>query len=579
MAKIVTNEEIARTLRDIADRLEAEDVAWKPRAYTNAAETVESLPRPLSDILNEGGVKALDALPGVGASIAGKIEELVRTGRLRYLDRLAKRMPVDMEGLVAIEGVGPKTVKALWKGLKVKDVRDLEAAIRAGKLRGLPHLGAGTERKILRSIEFRKRSRGRFPLGSADPIAADLVALLERVPGVKRAVVAGSYRRRQETVGDLDILAVSESPERAIEAFCRGPAVREVTGRGPTKASARLAAGLEVDLRVLPERCFGAALQYFTGDKDHNVAVRKIAIAKGLKLSEYGLFRGRKMVAGATEEEVYAALGLDWMPPEIRTASGEIEAAAAHRLPDLVPYGSLAGDLQVQTSWTDGEATIARMAAAAKRAGLSYLAITDHTRSLAMAHGLDERGLARQGKEIDALNRKLEGFRVLKGAEVNVMRDGKLDVADEALSKLDVVGVAVHSDFHLGEKEMTERTIRALKNPNVDVLFHATGRLIGRREPLALDMGKVLRAAKRYGVAVEVNGSPERLDIKDVQIREAVKLGVKLVVDSDAHAPSHFRWLELGLAQARRGWATKEDVLNTLPCDEFLEALRKLKTR
>ena len=355
--------------------------------------------------------------------------------------------------------------------------------------------------------------------------------------------------------------------------------MREIVSRGETKANVRLAAGIEADLRVLTEKSFGAALQYFTGDKNHNVALRKIAIAKGMKLSEYGLFKKQKFIAGKTEEDIYAALGLDWIPPELRTARGEIKAAAAHRLPKIIPYGSLKGDLQIQTSWTDGSVSIAEMAAAAKKIGLEYLAVTDHTKSLAMAHGLDEKRLVKQGTEIEALNKRLSKFRILKSAEVNVDKNGLLDIADSALKKLDLVCVAVHSHFDLDKKTMTERIIRALKNPLVNILFHPTGRLIGRREPYQIDMLKLLRAAKQFGVALEVNGSPERLDISDNLIREAIKLGVKLVINSDAHSPDHFRWLELGVAQARRGWATKKEVLNTLQLNDFLAAIKSLKKR
>ncbi len=575
--KVITNQEIAEAFAVIAEYLAMEDVPFKPRAYERAAEAIESQDRPLSDIYHEGGLKALMRdVPGVGQSIALKIEELLRTGRLAYLERLKKKMPVDISGLRAIEGVGPKTIRLLWQRRKIRNVAELENAIRGGKLRGLPGFGEGKEKKILRSIEFWKKSRGRHLLGEVEPLAARLVAAIGAVRGVDQAIVAGSFRRRQETIGDLDLLATAAAPEIVIEKFCRLPEVAEVTGRGETKASVRLQSGIEADLRVLAPENFGAALQYFTGDKTHNVALRKIAIAKGYKLSEYGLFRGQKLVAGKTEAEIYKTLGFDWIPPELRTASGELEAAGKHELPDLVPYGAIKGDLQIQTDWTDGAAPIAAMAKAAAGAGLEYIAITDHTRALAMTGGLDEKKLAGQGREIDKLNAKSK-IRILKSAEVNVLKDGSLDIADEALAKLDLVCVAVHSHFNLPEKEMTERIIKALKHPLVNIFFHPTGRLINRREPYSVDILKVLRAARQFGVAMEINASPERLDLRDSHIRDAVKLGVKLVVDSDAHDPRHFHWLDFGLAQARRGWATKKDILNTLPCDDFLKALKRLK--
>lgn len=579
MAHIPTNAELARVFSAISEYLAMDDVPFKPRAYARVAETIEALDRPVADIYNEGGLKAVEDIPGVGESIAEKIEELLKTGKLGYHEKLKKKVPVDIEGLSAIEGVGPKTIKTLWKKRGIKTVRDLERAAAAGKLRTLPRFSARVEEKILKSIAFHKKSGGRFLLGAVDALVKPLVAKLEAVPGVKRVIVAGSYRRRQETVGDIDILAEADQPPKIIEAFVKFASVDEVLAKGPDKANVRLAEGIEADLRVLPTESFGAALQYFTGDKNHNIAVRTIAIKKGWKLSEYGLFKGQRRIAGATEEEVYAKLGMDWMPPEIRTASGEVEAAQKHALPKLLPYGSLKGDLQVQTSWTDGSASIAAMAAAAKAYGLEYIAITDHTRALAMTGGLTEKDLEKQGKEIDALNKKLTGFRVLKSAEVNVMPDGTLDIADGALKKLDLVCVAVHTQMHLPEAEMTARIIRAIRHPLVNVLFHPTGRKIGKREPYAVDILKVLRAAKAYGVAMEVNGSMDRLDLRDAHIRDAVKLGVKLVIDSDAHAPTQFPWLELGLAQARRGWATKADVLNTLPCEAFLKKLKGLKKK
>jgi DNA polymerase (family 10) len=579
MAIIPTNKEIAGVFRSIAEYLAMENIPWRPRAYERAAETIETLDRSLADTYNQGGKKALEAVPGVGESIAGKIIELLTTGNLAYYQKLKKKTPVALDELTRVEGLGPKTIKLFWQKLKIKNLSDLETAARAGRLRNLPRFGEKAEEKLLRSIEFLKKSRGRFLLSEIEPLARELLTALKAEKSVEQALIAGSYRRRQETIGDIDVLATSSEPGKAIRAFCRARPVREIVSRGETKANVRLAAGIEADLRVLPEKSFGAALQYFTGDKNHNVALRKIAIAKGMKLSEYGLFKKQKFIAGKTEEDIYAALGLDWIPPELRTARGEIKAAAAHRLPKIIPYGSLKGDLQIQTSWTDGSVSIAEMAAAAKKIGLEYLAVTDHTKSLAMAHGLDEKRLVKQGTEIEALNKRLSKFRILKSAEVNVDKNGLLDIADSALKKLDLVCVAVHSHFDLDKKTMTERIIRALKNPLVNILFHPTGRLIGRREPYQIDMLKLLRAAKQFGVALEVNGSPERLDISDNLIREAIKLGVKLVINSDAHSPDHFRWLELGVAQARRGWATKKEVLNTLPLNDFLAAIKSLKKR
>lgn len=577
------NGEIAKILREMGMMYEMEDVQFKPRAYEKAAMAVEELSVGASELYKRGGKKALDEIPGIGPAIAAHIEALLKTGSFSEYRRMKKKIPVALDELVAVEGLGPKMVRVLYQKLRVRNLKDLERAAKAGKVRNLPHFGAKSEEKILRGIEFLRKSKGRFLLGTILPIVRTIEERLRKVPGVDQVATAGSVRRFQETIGDIDILVTAKKPEAVMKVFTTMPEVEAVTARGSTKSTVRLRQGVNADVRVLPDESYGAALQYFTGDKAHNIEVRKIAIKKGWKLNEYGLFKGTKLIAGRTEEEIYKKLGLEWIPPELRTASGEIEAAAKGKLPNLIPFGSIRGDCQVQTEWTDGSASITEMAEAARRAGLEYIVITDHTRSLAMTGGLDEKGLARQGKEIDKLNKELgirnNGFRILKGAEVNILKDGSLDIADDALAKLDVVAVSVHSHFGMSEREMTERIIRALKHPAVNILFHPTGRIIGRREPYKVDIEKVIRAAKQYGVALEANSSPERLDLKDTHIRMAVEAGAKLVVDSDAHSPSHFGFLDFGVAQARRGWATKTDVLNTRPVAEFLKALRGLKKR
>ena len=401
------------------------------------------------------------------------------------------------------------------------------------------------------------------------------------MPGVRHAVVAGSIRRRQETIGDIDILVTTSQPEKVMAVFTGFPDVKEVLEHGPTKTTVRLQNGCQADVRVIADESFGAALQYFTGSKEHNVVVRKMAIAKGLKLNEYGIWRGAKRLASKTEEDIYEVLGLPIMPPEIRTESGEIEAAKAGKLPSLIPYGSIRGDLQTQTDWTDGESSIEKMSEAAMSLGLEYIAITDHTRTLAMTGGLDEKKLAKQGLAIDALNEKFAAagkkFRILKGSEVNILKDGSLDIADEALKKLDVVGAAAHSHFNLSRQEQTARVIGAMKNPHLDILFHPTGRIIGRREPIDLDIEAVIKAAKATGTALEIDSYPDRSDLRDAHVRMAVKLGVKLVIDTDAHETSHLDYLDLGVAIARRGWAAKSDVLNTRPLAKLSEWLKKPK--
>lgn len=572
-----SNTEIAQLLRNTALLYEMSEVPFRPRAYERAAAVIESLDREVADIWKRGGKKELETIPSVGPGIATHIESIMKTGNFKEYDEMRKKFPINIEELTAVESVGPKTIALLWKKLGVKTLADLERVAKAGKIRALPHFGKKSEEKILKGIEFLKQNKGRFSIGAVKPIVESLETRIKKLPGVTDVMACGSYRRWQETVGDIDLQAAAADPQKVIAAFVKFPEVIHVYGKGPTKANVRLRSGIDADLRVVPKESYGAALQYFTGDKAHNIEIRKIAMKYGLKLNEYGLFRGNRCLAGRTEAEVYEKLGLMWIPPELRTASGEIEAAKSGKLPKLVPYNSIKGDLQVQTNWTDGNASITEMAEAAAKAGLEYIAITDHTKSLTMTGGLDEKKLAKQGKEIDALNKKLHGFRILKSAEVNILKDGSLDIADFTLKTLDLVCCAVHSNFGMTEAAMTERIIRALKHPLVNILFHPTGRLVGKRPPYQIDILKVLRAAKQYGVAVEVNAQPERLDLRDVAIRDAVKLGVKLVVDSDAHALQHFQYLNLGVAQARRGWAETTDVLNTKPVNTFLTSLRKLK--
>ncbi len=575
----MTNQEIAEILSEIGTYLSMDEVPFKPRAYEKAAAAINDLGRDLKGIYKEGGLKALEEIPGVGTSIGEKIEELLKTGKCHEYEKLKKKMPVNLAELGKVEGLGPQGIKVLYKKLKVKNLKDLAEAAQKGKIRKLDRFGEKSEQKIIKALEFLNRGAGRIILGTALPIAKKIEDYLRRVPGIKEVTVAGSIRRMQETIGDIDILATAKDPKKVIEAFLKMPERLHTHGTGPTKASIHLKNGLDADLRVLPADVYGVALQYFTGDKMHNIEVRKIAINKGYKLSEYGLFKGKKLIAAKTEEVVYKKLGMQCPLPEIRTNSGEIEAALKHKLPKLIEYGSLRGDLQIQTKWTDGNHSILEMAEAAVKAGLEYIAITDHTKSLSFVGGLDEKKLAQQAKEIDKINAGFRvkgiGFRVLKGSEVDILKDGSLDLSDTVLSKLDIVGVSIHSHFNLSEKEQTERVIRALKNPYVNIFFHPTGRLIDRRAPANFDMAKVLRVAKQYGVAMEVNASAYRLDLKDAHIRMAVDLGVKLVINSDAHNVNSIGQHDLAIAQARRGWAKQSDVLNTLPLPEFLVAIKK----
>ena len=571
----IANADVARVLREIALFLEMEDVPFKPRSYEKAADSVAVCDVPCHELLASGGVKALAQLPGVGKSIAEKIAELLSTGTIGYHEELRARTPIDVTALTAIEGVGPKAARALYQALGVTDLASLEAAARAGRIRTLPRFGEKSEEKILRGLAFASTHHGRVPLGDVLPLIDDIAARLAALPGVERATVAGSIRRRRETVGDADILVIARRVGPIMEQVAALPEVTRVLARGDTKTSVRLASGLQLDVRVVPRASFGAALHYFTGSKAHNVSLRQIAIKKGLKLNEYGLFRDDTAIAGASEEDVYAALDLPFIPPELRENNGEIEAARAGRLPVLIAHGSLRGDLQTQTTWTDGADTLEAMVAAAHERGLAYLAVTDHTRDLAMTFGADEAKLRAQGKAIDALNARLDGFRILKGAEVNIRKDGTLDIADDALAELDVVGIAIHSHFGLPRAEMTARVLRAMRNPHADILFHPTARILGKREPVDLDLDAVIACARETGTVLELDAYPSRLDLRDDHVRKAVAAGVKLVIDSDAHATAHLDYPETyGIDQARRGWATRDDVLNTRAVGPFLRALK-----
>jgi DNA polymerase (family 10) len=570
---VVTNRDVGKLLREISSFLDLEGVGFKPRAYEKAAEAVEAMEEPVAKLFAEGGVKGVATVPGVGKSIAEKIAEFIETGEVAYLEEMKARRPIDLMELTAIEGVGPKTAGALYDALGVRTLGDLERVARAGKIRTLRGFGEKSEKEILRGLEFLRQHRGRFPLGEVFPLAYSIEQRLRELDGVETVTVAGSILRRKETVGDADVLVISRDAEKVMDFFVSMPEVAHVHGKGPTKSSVRLSNGLDVDLRVVAAESFGAALNYFTGSKAHNVHLRRIAQERGLKLNEYGLFKGDRAIAGPTEEGLYQALGLPFIAPELREDRGEIEAAREGRLPPIIDYGDLKGDLQTQTDWTDGKHSIEDMAREARALGLEYIAITDHTISLAMM-GMDEAKLAKQMKAIDEIDRRWSGIRILKGAEVNVMPDGSLDISDSLLARLDVVGVGIHSHFHQSRGEMTERLCRAMKNPHVDILFHPTGRVVLKRDPYQLDLDEILRVARETGTVLEIDAIPDRLDLKDEHIRKAVEAGVKLVIDSDAHSTAHFGLLHYGVAQARRGWATAADVLNTLPVEKLLASLK-----
>ncbi len=575
MRPALTNADIAATLREIALFLAMEDEPFKPRAYEKAAESIAAADEPCAALFARGGAKALATIPGIGKRIAEKIAELLATGKTTYREELYAKTPVDIAALTTVEGVGPKAVRVLYQELGVSDLATLEAAAQAGRIRALPRFGAKSEEKILRGIAFAKQSSGRFPIGDVLPLMRRIEARLADLTGVERAVIAGSIRRHRETVGDADLLVIAKKAAPVMAFVADMPEVARTVAAGDTKISVKLATGLQLDVRVVPRASFGAALHYFTGSKAHNVVMRQLAIKKRLKLNEYGLFRGDTAIAGATEEEIFAALDLPYIPPELREDAGEIDAARAGRLPRLIAPGSLRGDLQTQTTWTDGADTLEAMVAEARRRSLEYLAITDHTRDLAMTGGSDEAKIRLQGKAIDGLNRRLRGFRVLKGAEVNIRKDGTLDIADDCLAELDVVGIAIHSHFNLSRAETTARVIRAMQNPHADILFHPTARQLNRREPVDLDLDAVIACARETGTILELDAYPDRLDLKDDHVRKTIESGVKIVIDSDAHAVAQLAFPEdYGIGQARRGWATADDVLNTRPVDAFLAGLK-----
>ena len=551
------------------------NVQFRARAYYRAADTIASLQENVIDIYGRQGVNGLLEIPAVGKAIASKIEEYLKGGKIQHLEELKAKVPIDIDELYGIEGIGPKTIKMFYDKLQIKNLADLEKVATEGKLKTLPGFTEKKEQDIFKRIEFFKRGKGRLIIGEVYPLVKQIEKRLQHIAGVKNAVAAGSIRRMKETIGDIDYLVAANDPKRVIDFFVKMPEVQEILGMGQAKAFVKLASGIDADLLVVPEESWGAALQYFTGSKEHSVQLRKIAISKDFRLNEWGVFKGDKRIAGATEEEVYKILGLQWIPPEMRENAGEIELGRQDKVPKLVEYGSLKGDLQVHSENSDGTATIEEMARGAKAFGLDYIAITDHTKSLKLAGGLEEQELLEQADKISQLNDRLrEEFRILSSAEVNIMKDGSLDIPNIVLDKLDIVGAAIHSHFNLPIETQTERLIKAAKNPSVDILFHPTGRLINRRAGYLVDIEKLIDVAKDTNTVLEIDAHYDRLDLKDEYVRMAVRNGVKLVIDSDAHHPIHYSFLTFGIAQARRGWAIQSDILNTLPADKLLNALK-----
>lgn len=553
---------------------------FKPRAYEKAALYVGSLSDDIEAIFKKGGVKDLMKLPGIGKNIAEKLVEIIQTGKLGYYEQLKKQIPVDVSTLASIEGIGPKTIKVLYQDLGVTSIEDLEKAVKERQLRTLEGFGEKSEQKILNGIDFFKKSHaGRFILGSILDTLEDILSRLRSLNSVNSVQLAGSARRMKETVGDADFVASSTEPGKVMDFFTSMPDVNYIHRKGKTKSKVRLNSGIDCDLRIVPEESFGAALQYFTGNKQHNVVLRTIALRKGYKLNEYGLYdKKNHQIVGSSEEGIYSKLNLACIPPELREDRGEIEAARYGRLPKLIDYNSLKGDLQIHTNWSDGNNPIIEMAQYASKAGLEYIAITDHSQSLGIARGLNRKKLEEQKKEIRKANQKLneveDCITILKGVEVNILKDGSLDLENRILEEFDVVGAAVHSYFSLSKEEQTKRLVRTMENPNVDILLHPTSRRILQRNPIDIDIEKIIGVSKETSTILEIDSSPERLDLGDEYIKLAIDNGCKLVIDSDAHDKSHFHFLKFGISQARRGWAEKQNVINTLPLERFLESLK-----
>ncbi len=568
----VHNADIAAIFETIADLLELQDEnPFRVRAYRNAARIVRELRIELAGLVSGG--KNLPKLPGVGPDLEGKIREIAQTGTARLLERLKAKFPPGITDLLRVPGLGPKRVQALHGELKIGSLAELERAAREGRLRALGGFGEKTESRVLAAVQAQLSKARRWKLAIAAQYAEPYAEYLRRAPGAREVVIAGSYRRMKETVGDLDFLVSAPGKNAVIESFSTYPEVREVLASGSTRASVRLASGIQADLRVVAPESFGAALHYFTGSRAHNIAVRRLAQGRGLKVNEYGVFRGAKRIAGDTEESVYGAVSLPWITPELREDRGEIEAARRGELPRLLELPDLKGDLHAHTRASDGRNSLREMAEAARSRGLAYLAITEYSKREALAHGLDPVRLARQCEEIDRLNRELEGITLLKGIEVDIREDGSLDLPDSVLGRLELVVAAVHGKFNLPRARQTERILRALAHPLVRLLAHPTGRLIDERAPYEVDMQAVIRAAKERGAALELNAHPDRLDLTDVHCRMARDEGVPVCINSDAHAVDGFDVLKYGVGQARRGWLGKKDVLNTRPLAEVRRML------
>jgi DNA polymerase (family 10) len=570
------NAAIAKVFQDMADLLELKgENKFKIHAYQRAARAIEYLPKEIEIMLEEG--EDLQTIPGVGEAIAKKTIELVDTGKLGAYEELKAEFPEGITRLLEIPGIGPKTANKLSTELGIMSVDELEKAIEDGRVAKLFRLGDKTADNILQQIQAVRRKDQRIPIGEALPVVDEVLGALRTLPGVKNLTAAGSLRRFKETVGDIDLMGTADNPEEVINAFVNLPQIREVVAKGPTKATVILPGGLQADLRMVEHDSFGSLLQYFTGSKQHNITLRTREQKRGLKLSEYGItdVKTDKLEKFANEEAFYRRLGLQYIPPEIREDQGEIELAEKGEVPKLIELSDIKGDTHVHTDWSDGRDSIEDMAKAAKALGYQYLAITDHSAGRGIAHGLSEERLKKQIKEIKRLNERLKGIRIFTGTEVDIRADGSIDLPDKLLADLDVVVAAIHSAMNQSQEQITRRIVGAIENPHIDIIAHPTCRLLGEREPVAVDMEAVFRAAIKYNKALEINAMPSRLDLKDIHIYRARELGVKLIMGTDAHSTEHLGFIRFGIGIARRGWCQAKDILNTRPIKEMLAFLRK----
>jgi len=573
------NQELAKILYEIGSYLQANEIAFKPYAYKKASYVLEQLEEDVEGIYKRGGVKELEKISGVGKNIAEKIEEYLKTGKIKYYQDIKKKFPLNLGEILKVEGLGVKKAKVLFEKLKIKNLKDLEQKAKAGKIRTLEGFGIKTEENILKGIAFLKKSKGRFLLAEILPKVKEVVGNFKQLKEVQKIAIAGSVRRRKETIGDIDILVVSKNPKKIMDFFVSQPGIVKIWGNGLKKSSVKMKAGFDIDIRVVPEKSYGAALQYFSGSKEHNIALRKIALEKGLKLNEYGVFRNNQYIAGKTEESVYKMLGLQWIYPEIREDRGEIQAGLKGDLPKLVELRDIKGDLHCHSSWNGGQHSIKAMADMAIFLGYAYLGISDHTKFLRIENGLDEKQLTEQRKEIDKLSSKFNSqnskFKILQGCEANILNNGSVDIKDSALEKLDYVIAGVHSSLKMPKEEMTNRIIIAMKNPHIDIIAHPTGRLLGKRAAYNLDIEKILRVAKETNTILEINSFPQRLDLNDINIKRAIEIGVKLIINSDAHQTNQMKSMEFGVYQARRGWAEKKNILNTFSLSKLLNHFKQ----